>query len=179
MEVNGDAVREIFKIIKVPYVLIAFILCTGLLLFLPDSIIKKMYLDSFRNNFGGIIGAIFLISLCLLLTILITHILKYINKKIENKKVLKGKIKYLLNLDVKKTNLIKNFIKEEDHTLSLDYNNGITQELTAFGLITQAGSTQAVSFGMDDGMYLRYFLQPWVINVINDNDELKKKFNNK
>lgn len=139
MEVNGEAVKEIFKIIKAPYVLITFILCTGLLLFLPDDIVKKMYLDTFRDNFGGIIGAIFLVSLCLLLTIFITYIFKIIKKKVEDRKVLKGKIKYLLNLDKEKTKLIKEFIKKDDHTLALNYNSGITQELSSYLVITQAG----------------------------------------
>lgn len=177
MEVNGEAVKEIFKIIKAPYVLITFILCTGLLLFLPDNIVKKMYLDTFRDNFGGIIGAIFLVSLCLLLTIFITYIFKIIKKKVEDRKVLKGKIKYLLNLDKEKTKLIKEFIKKDDHTLALNYNSGITQELSSYLVITQAGSTQALTFGYGDEMILKYFLQPWVMNVINKSDELKEKYN--
>ena len=37
-------------------------------------------------------------------------------------------------------------------------------------------STQAVDFDFDNMMYARYFLQPWVINIINKNENLRKKF---
>lgn len=60
--------------------------------------------------------------------------------------------------------------------MQLPVNDGLTSELSYFCLISLAGGTQAVDFDFDNMMYARYFLQPWVINIINKNENLCKKF---
>ena len=42
MQLDGSGVKEIFKIIKAPYILSTISLGSGLLLFLPDKLIKKI-----------------------------------------------------------------------------------------------------------------------------------------
>ena len=44
MEVDGTVIKEISKLLKTPYILITFALASGLILFLPDDIINKMYM---------------------------------------------------------------------------------------------------------------------------------------
>ena len=82
----------------------------------------------------------------------------------------------MLNLDKTKVKIIKLFIKENNHTLKMNQSDELTQELLYFGIISLAGSTQAADFRYDSGMYLYYFLQPWVIKLINENVNLKKKY---
>lgn len=149
MQFDGNAIKELFKIIKAPYILVALSLCSGLILFLPDNIIKKMYMYNFRDNFGGFIGAIFIISLCLLLTLLISKVYKILKNKYTIEKLKKSRIKYLLELDNEKIKIIKKFINTPDHTLAMNYNSGITLELSANGIITQAGATQALILDME------------------------------
>lgn len=86
MSVDGNTIKELEKLLKAPYILLTLALCSGLLLFLPDFIVKKMYLLDFRDTFGGIIGVIFLISLCLLLTLLCTKIYSYARTITKRKK---------------------------------------------------------------------------------------------
>lgn len=78
MSVDGNTIKELEKLLKAPHILLTLALYSGLLLFLPDFIVKKMYLLDFRDKFGGIIDVIFLISLCLLLTLLCTKIYSYV-----------------------------------------------------------------------------------------------------
>ena len=47
MEVDGTVIKEISKLLKTPYILITFALASGLILFLPDDIINKMYIYAF------------------------------------------------------------------------------------------------------------------------------------
>ncbi len=81
-----------------------------------------------------------------------------------------------MNADENKTNLIKEFIKDSTHTLTLPMNDGLVIELSHFGIITMAGATQLVDMGFDNSVNLKYFLQPWVISIIKNNEELKEKY---
>ena len=78
MSVDGNTIKELEKLLKTPHILLTLALCSSLLLFLPDFIVKKMYLLDFRDKFDGIIDVIFLINLYLLLTLLCTKIYSYV-----------------------------------------------------------------------------------------------------
>lgn len=172
-----NSFKDFIEFLKLPpNILAAISIVTGLLLFLPDNYIEKLYMDNFRNNYGFIISILFLISSTILIVLLFTYTIKYISNKISNRKIKKGKIKYLMNADKNKTNLIKEFINDSTHTLTLPMNDGLVIELSHFGIITMAGGTQLVDMGFDNSVNLKYFLQPWVINLIKNNDELKEKY---
>lgn len=168
-------VKDFIDFIKLPpNILAAVSLVSGIILFIPDKLAKKMYMHDFRNDYGFIVSIVFLISFSILLVLLTTTIYKKIDKKIKYRLLKKKQIKYLLNAEKSKVKLLKKFIKAETHTLQINQNDGLTVELAHFGFIAMAGSTQAVDFGYNNEMYVIYFLQPWVINLINENDELKK-----
>ena len=137
------SVKDFTDFLKLPpNILSAVSLATGLILFLPEKILKKMYLINFKDKFGFIIGIVFLISISILFIFLLTFVIKKIKNKIDDRNVKKGRIKYLLNADKSKTNLIKEFIKDKTHTLSLPMNDGLILELQYFGIINAAGNTQ-------------------------------------
>ena len=170
-------IKDFLEFLKLPpNILTAISLVSGVILFAPNDFINKLYMANFRDNFGFIIAIIFLISTAILIVLLFTIILKKVKTTIDNKKMKKARINYLLNADNYKVKLIKDFIKEETHTLQIQQNDGLTVELSHLGIISMAGSTQPVDFGYNNEMYLRYFLQPWVINLINNNEELKRKY---
>lgn len=171
------SVKDFTDFLKLPpNILSAVSLATGLILFLPEKILKKMYLINFKDKFGFIIGIVFLISISILFIFLLTFVIKKIKNKIDDRKVKKGRIKYLLNADKSKTNLIKEFIKDKTHTLSLPMNDGLILELQYFGIINATGNTQLADMGYDNSVYIKYFLQPWVIGIISNNEELSKKY---
>lgn len=58
---------NIMDFFKLPTkIMVAIALATGMILFLPDELISKMYLDGFRNEYGFIIGAAFVVSVSIL-----------------------------------------------------------------------------------------------------------------
>lgn len=169
--------KDFLEFLKLPpNILAAISLVSGTILFANDTLLSRLYMINFRNDYGFVVSIVFLISASLLVVLMITTVIKKIKSKFENIKLKKSQINYLLNLDKTKVKIIKSFIKESNHTLKMNQNDGLTQELSYFGIISLAGSTQAVDFGYDNEMYLYYFLQPWVINLINSNDELIKKY---
>lgn len=155
-----------------PTILFVVSLVTGIILFLPEDYLNIFYMGKFRENFGFYIGIVFLLSTVMLLVLIVTNIYKKIKEKYDNKKYKEARIKYLKQLDKSKTDIIQRFIDCKDHTMALPANNGSIIELENFGLITLAGNTQLVY----DDFQLLYFLQPWVMRIISEDEELKQKF---
>ena len=174
--------KEFLEIFKLPpSILAAISIVTGLILFLPEKIIDVFYLLDFKNKYGPVIGMAFIISVTMLIVLIVMWTVKKLINNYKSKKYIKKTIKYLVELDNNKTNLIKKFIKQADHTLQLPTNNGTTVELSSNNIISLAGGTQPVSFGdIFDGdentMYLNYFLQPWVIQLIEKESILLEKY---
>lgn len=172
-----NSFKEFIDFLKLPpNILAAISIVTGLVLFLPNKYLEKLYMVDFKNNYGFIISILFLISSAILVIMVTTYIYKKLKNKISDKKLRKYRIKYLLEANENKMNLIKEFINDSTHTLTLPMNDGLVIELSHFYIITMAGGTQLVNMGFDNSVNLRYFLQPWVINLINSNAELKEKY---
>ena len=120
MEVDGTAIKEISKLLKTPYILITFALASGLILFLPDDIINKMYMLDFRNKFGFVLGLTFWFSITLLIVTLGVKVYKRYEHKRLNKKVQEGMKRFLLNMKNKaEIEVITQMLKEDDYTLEL------------------------------------------------------------
>lgn len=169
--------KSFIELLKLPPTILSTIsLVTGLILFLPDKAIEKLSMLSLKEKYGFIVGLIFLLSTIMLLVMVIHYFGKKIYKKISNKKMIKYQIKYLKELDKAKTNFIREFIDEESHTLNVCMNNGNVIELSHFGIISIAGGTQPVDIDFDNSVYAKFFLQPWVLKRINQDEDLKKKF---
>lgn len=61
---NFNITDNITSLLKLPNKIVASIaLSTGLTLFLPDSIINKLYINSLKDKYGFIVGFIFLSEL--------------------------------------------------------------------------------------------------------------------
>ena len=169
--------KSFIELLKLPPTILSTIsLATGLILFLPDSIIKLLYMSNIKEKYGLIIGIFFLLSTIMLIVLLINYCYRKIKEKITNNSLRKMKIRYLKELDANKTNIIKNFIREESHSLTASMNDGNIIELSYYGVVSVAGGTQFVDIGNDNSMYIKYFLQPWVLKLINQDEELKDKF---
>ncbi len=156
-----------------PYILGALAVASGILLFLPDKVIKKLYMIEFRDKYGFTIGIIFIVSLSILTILLVLKIYHFFYDKRLDKKVAEGQLKYLGNMSRDKVMIVNAFLQERTHTLELPVNDGLVIELQHFGIITPAGQTHLVS--MPDPR-IKFFLQPWVENKIRSDDELMRKF---
>ena len=116
MQIDGTVIKEISKILKTPYILITLALASGLILFLPNSIISRMYMIDFRDKFGFVLGLLFWFSITLLMVMIGANIYKkYENKRI-NKKVQESITKFLKNIRNKaEIEVITELLKEDDY----------------------------------------------------------------
>lgn len=166
--------KDIVDFLKLPpRILGALAIASGLLLFLPDAIIEKLYMINFRNTYGFVIGIVFVVSVSILAVFIIVIAVKRIKEKYDNKRLKKGQIAYLKQVDDKKAELIRHLLNTPTHTAMLSMHSGIVVELQHFFVISPAGSTHVVD--MTDPK-INYFLQPWVIKQIDSDPELKVKF---
>lgn len=174
------SVKDFLEILKLPpSILGAISLASGLILFLPEEALNALYMVNFRNDFGFILGPVFILSISILSIMLGAFIVKRIADKISWKRINRKTEAYLLSADSVKTTLIREFLADETHTLSLPMNDGLVIELNSLGIISMAGKTQVTGPRFDGQLKVRYFLQPRIISIIDNNPELKKKYKRK
>ena len=146
-----------------PNILGALSIASGALLLLPDQLAKRLYMTEFRDKYGFTI----------LIVLIVSKIYHYFYDKHSSKKLVEAQTKYLKRMTPEQVIVIREFINEPTHTLPLPYNNGLVIELQHLQIITPAGQTHLVDM-LDP--QIQFFLQPWVIQRINNDDELRQKF---
>ena len=155
MKVDGTAIKEILKMLKTSYILITIILASGLILFLPDNIISKMYMLNFRNKFGFVLGLLFWFSTTLLIVMIGIKVYKKYIDRIMKKKLQEGIKKFLISMKNKaEIEIITQMLKEDDYTIELPINSGSVIKLQHYYIITPAGSNHYVEM---DNPCIPYF----------------------
>lgn len=155
---------------KITPAMVAIAILSGLILFLPEDILKKMSLNDLPERWKQIIGIVFLLSIALIGTLLLFSFLSHImskNKNIRLKKNLKDKIK---TLSPRQKEIIKQLLRSEDKTISLDKNSGDTIYLlnNLFLYMPQ----QVASVGRNNEIILTYTPQPWLLELYNEEPDL-------
>ena len=155
---------------KITPAMVAIAILSGLILFLPENILKKMSLNDLPERWKQIIGIVFLLSIALIGTLLLFSFLSHImskNKNIRLKKNLKDKIK---TLSPRQKEIIKQLLRSEDKTISLDKNSGDTIYLlnNLFLYMPQ----QVTSVGWNNEIILTYTPQPWLLELYNEEPDL-------
>ena len=125
------------------------------------------------HNLRFLIEIVFVVSTSILVVFLVVIIAKKIKGKYYNERLKKARVAYLKRIDGIKVELIRYLLTESTHTAMLPMHDGVVLELQHFYVILPAGSTHAVN--MADPQ-INYFLQPWVIEEIDGDPELKAKF---
>ncbi len=94
MSVSVDSIAEKtfdnFK--KITPALVAIAILTGLLLFLPKSILAKMNLDELPVLWNRVIGIVFLLSVALIATMIVFSAISQITSKWRSKRI-RGNLK--------------------------------------------------------------------------------------
>lgn len=147
---------------------------SGLLLFLPDSIVTKIYMTEFRNNYGFIIGLIFITSFAILFVTLLIFIYKYLHYKYLVKKFKATAHEKLQKLDDLKKALIFDLYRIDNHTDELPLHDGAVNFLEQNMMIGKATNQYFVSDF--NNACLPYTLQPWVIEELQNSSELHSSF---
>lgn len=157
---------------KITPALLAIALLTGMLLFLPDSILSKMYLDNLPVLWSRIIGIVFLLSVALIGTIGISSAISHISSKIRNKRIRENLKKKLKTLSSQQRSIILKALRSKEKSISLDKNSGDTVYLVnnMFLYMPQ----QVFTLGWDNEMILTYVPHPWLLDLYNEEPELFK-----
>ena len=172
MSVSVDSIVEKtfdnFK--KITPALVAVAILSGLLLFLPESILKKMSLDELPVLWNRIIGIVFLLSVALISTMIVFSVISHITEKRRNMRIRVNLKKKLQTLSPRQKAIIVQLLRSEDKTISLDKNSGDTIYLVnnLFLHIPE----QAFTLGWNNEMILTYVPQPWLLDLYNEEPEL-------
>lgn len=166
---------NIMDFFKLPTkIMVAIALATGMILFLPDKLISKMYMNGFRNEYGFIIGAVFIVSVSILTIGIIISIYNYFYEIHKQKKVKENSGKLIASLDDYKKTIVYLLYNEDNHTYELPLNDGAVVFLENMMVIGKAAN----QYFVDDmtNPKFPYLLQPWVIEKLQNDDELLASF---
>lgn len=155
---------------KITPALVAIALLTGMILFLPESILDKMALSNLPDLWNKVIGLTFLLSVALIITLVVFSIISRIRDKRQTKRLRENLKKNLKRLSPRQKSIVVQLLHSEDKTISLDKNSGDTIYLVNNLFIYMP--QQAVTLGWNNEMILTYVPQPWLLDLFNDEPEL-------
>ena len=157
---------------KITPALVAVAILSGLLLFLPENVLKKMSLDELPALWNRIIGIVFLLSVALISTMIVFSVISHITEKRRNKRIRVNLKKKFQTLRPRQKAIILQLLRSEDKTISLDKNSGDTIYLMNNLFLHMP--EQAFTLGWNNEMILTYVPQPWLLDLYNDEPELFK-----
>lgn len=155
-------------------IMFAIALASGLILFLPDSIVTKMYMVDFRNKYGFAIGLLFLISFSILIVTVLVSIYKYFSHLYFMKKFRATAKPRLQGLNDYQKAIVYGLYMEDNHTGELPLHDGAVKLLKQNIIITETTNQYAVS-DLNNAVF-PYMLQPWVIEELQKDNELLSAF---
>ena len=133
---------QFLEMLKLPPVILsAIVLASGMILFLPSHIIRRLYMVEFKETYGFAIGLSFIISISILVCYLIVTVHKKIKSKICEHKSNIRKNEIVSTLDEYEKEIMREFMKRGDRIVYLSMNNGIVRTLQNKMLITPAGTS--------------------------------------
>lgn len=152
----------------------ALSLASGMILFLPNSLVEKMYMADFRDKYGFIIGLVFITAFSILIISLLLSIIKYYRDKYYKKKFEESAKPRLQALDRYQKAIIYGLFIEDNHTDELPLHDGAVNFLEHGMMIGKATNHYAVS-DLNNAVF-PYMLQPWVIQKLQEDNELQLLF---
>ena len=172
MSVSVDNIAEKtfdnFK--KITPALVAVAILTGLVLFLPENLLKKMSLDELPALWNRIIGIVFLLSVALISTMIVFSLISHITEKRRNKRIRVNLKKKLQTLSPRQKAIVIQLMRSDDKTITLDKNSGDTIYLVNNLFLHMP--EQAFTLGWNNEMILTYVPQPWLLDLYNEEPEL-------
>lgn len=168
----GFNIADFFKLPN--KIMASLALASGMILFLPNTIVEKMYMMDFRNKFGFATGLIFIVSFSILLITSLATCYKYFLHKYLMIKFKATAKKRLSALDTYQKALIYDLYCEDNHTDELPLHDGSVNFLEHSMMIAKA-TTQYMVSDLNNACF-PYMLQPWVISKLQKDDELLSSF---
>lgn len=164
-----DKVFSGFK--KITPALAAVSIASGLLLFLPKSILQKMSLENISTILKQIIGCVFIISTVLIFAILISIPFQALLKKYKYNKIVKRLRADFLKLTNDQKKIIIKMLKSSDKSIHLESTSGNTVYLVQKNFIYQP---QQFCTPDEYSFELVYVPHPWLIDLYNQEPDIFK-----
>lgn len=162
---------NLIEFLKLPTrIVVSIAIGVGLLLFLPDILLDKIYILSFREEYGFILGITFIITFTISFVSISLSLYSYYKNKKRNKWFIETAGKRINDLSDYQKAVIFMLYQENNHTFELPIKDGGIKILE-HNLIIQKATTQVFLSDTND-IRIPYFLQVWVINEIKNNDYL-------
>lgn len=162
-------------IIKLPVwgVYVVFV-SSAIILFSPDIWLQHIYMYTFREQYGYIIGPTFIISFALILVRSIRWIGKYIINRYKVWKLTSRE--KLIELDQYKKAIVYALYSKSNHTLRLSLHDGAISFLQDRFIIVPV-SSQCFIEGWDiENLNIPFVLQPWVVRLLEKDSSLLGSF---
>lgn len=123
----GNLMEKVFDSFKkITPALIAIALFTGMLLFLPEYMLKRMSLADLPVMWRQIIGITFLLSIALIITLLISAIFRSFILRWKKKKQKANLKKKYVKLSPNQKDIILRMLQSDEKSVLLDSNSGDT-----------------------------------------------------
>lgn len=167
-------VADIFKLPVKIFAAIA--IGTAIILFLPDSVIQKLYLTGFRNSFGFVIGIAFVISVSIVGVTIVIAIYQTISRKVLFSRSKRSREKCLNQLDSYQKTIVYSLYEEMNHTDELPIHDGSVIWLEQNMIIGKAASQHFIENLANPEF--PYMLQPWAVAYLNEHMDLLNDFKN-
>lgn len=165
-----DKVFDGFK--KITPALIAVLIFTGLILFLPQSVLQKMALESIPSGWRLIAGLLFILAATIILSLVCFRIYKHIILLHESNRFINGRIKLMRKMSSEQKSILLNLLSSEDKSIVLDSNSGNTIYLLCNRFIHQP--QQIATMDEEDIMMMRYVPEGWLMDTYQNNPKIRK-----
>lgn len=171
MKVNFNIV----EILTLPITIMAAIsLATGIVLFSPLIFLEKLHMVKFSNNYGFIIGSIFVITTSILLVNLIVKTFKSISEIRAKRRFYATAEQRLRKLNNYQKAIVYGLYSEDNRTHPLPIHDGAVLELEQKMIIGKATS-QYLTYDLNNAVF-PYLLQPWASDELSDKPDLLNTF---
>lgn len=164
-------ISRIADVIKLPTKYFALMaLVTGIILFSPDSLIRRLHMEAVPEKFGFWLGLLFLVSSGLVVVNSTSWLIKYTQARRWSTKRRMAIEEQLHKLDLVEQAVLREFVIGGCNTIRLPLDHPAVAGLISRGIITQVGSFGArmipgmvFSFTISDG--LKHLITPQVLGI--------------
>lgn len=166
---------DIKEILTLPNTIMAALtLASGMLLFLPDLFLGRLFMLDFREKNGFIIGIVFIVSLSILIVNLVYRTVKTISNIKAKKKFFANAENRLRKLNSYQKAMIYALYNQDNRTLPLPLHDGAVVELENNYMIGKATNQYFVNDL--NNAHFPYLLQPWVSEELTNKPDLLSDF---
>lgn len=135
------------------FFLVAF--ATGVVLFAPSEVIKRLGVAAFIAEYRGWVGLVFLFSFAALLSYGIAYIGAAVMARLQEWRLVRDGRKYLTTLSPPEREILRRFIHDNTKTITLDISSGVHAGLQAKRVIYRPTTLSRQYTDFD------FNIQPW------------------